>query len=113
MKKPKRGEVYYINLPAPKENDVVTCGSRPCVVVSNNIGNAHSGIVMVVPIKGNSKSRLPTHAQIELQFPCVAMCENIMTVGQTDLDRLVGICTHDEMLSIDRCIEVALGIGRR
>jgi len=45
---PKRGEIYWVNLDPTIGSE--TQKTRPCLIVSNDIGNEMSPIVMVAPI---------------------------------------------------------------
>jgi len=44
----KRGDVYWINLDPTNGSEIKK--TRPCVVVSNDIGNRFSPLITVVPI---------------------------------------------------------------
>ncbi len=48
MLKIKRGDIYNINLDPVKDNE--TGKTRPCVVVSNNIQNQYSPIIIIAII---------------------------------------------------------------
>ena len=59
----KRGDLYYADLDPTigSEQD----GFRPVLVVQNNIGNAHSPTVIIVPLTTKiKKNNLPTHVLI-------------------------------------------------
>ena len=60
----KRGDVYYADLSpvVGSEQD----GTRPVLIVSNDVGNKYSPTIVVVPItsRGMTKKRLPTHVLI-------------------------------------------------
>lgn len=52
----KRGEIYMTDLGEYKTS--VEAGTRPCVIVSNNVGNHYSPFVLVCPLTGVDKRQL-------------------------------------------------------
>lgn len=103
----KRGDIYYIDL-----GDYIGCeqgGIRPCVIVSNDIGNLHSNILTVAPISTKLK-QLPTHQIITLKRLSVIMYEQIRTI---DKSRVLEYMTHlnpYEMELMDQKIKISLGL---
>ena len=60
----KRGDIYYAKL-----NPVVGSeqgGTRPVLIISNDIGNRHSPTVIVAAITSrvHTKAKLPTHTAV-------------------------------------------------
>ena len=61
-----RGDLYFADL----ENQIIgseQAGTRPVVIIQNNIGNYYSPTVIIAPItsKVKIKSKLPTHIILE------------------------------------------------
>ena len=61
----KKGDIYYANLDpiiGSEQN-----GTRPVVVVQNNLGNKYSPTVLIAPLTSKSKKKnyLPTHIEIK------------------------------------------------
>ncbi|MEY8434127.1 type II toxin-antitoxin system PemK/MazF family toxin, partial [Lachnospiraceae bacterium 48-42] len=61
----KRGDVFYAEL-----NPIVGSeqgGTRPVLIISNNIGNRHSPTVIIAAITGRTqtKAKLPTHTEVK------------------------------------------------
>ena len=59
----KRGDIYYAEL-----NPVIGSeqgGTRPVLIISNDIGNKHSTTVIIAAITSrvHTKAKLPTHTQ--------------------------------------------------
>lgn len=96
----KRGDIYYADL-----NPVVGSeqgGTRPVLVISNDIGNKHSPTVIIAAITSRvrKKKKLPTHlylGQIEgLPANSIILFEQLRTI---DKSRLKEHLTHlDEKL---------------
>ena len=110
----KRGEIYYIN----NEANASSVGSeqtnnRPAIIVSNDVGNKHSGIVEIVYLTTQPKKHLPTHVDIYTTTePSTALCEQITTVSKFRLDRYINECSQQEMEDIDRALAISLGLSK-
>lgn len=105
---PKRGDIFYIC----KEH-TVGCeqeAGRPAVIVSNDTGNQHASIVMVVYLTTRTKNPLPTHVQLVAKALSTALCEQITTVSKDRLGGYIRTCSDREMCYIDEALMRALGI---
>lgn len=105
----KRGDIVYLkNSAYLMAVGHIQGGQRPMLVVSNDVGNKHSQIVICVPLTTN-RTRLdfPTHVLIN---DSVALCEQIFTFNQSVIDRKVGFASKEEMQKINTCLAVSLGM---
>jgi mRNA interferase MazF len=92
-------------------------GQRPCIVVSNNVGNYYSPVVTVVPITAKlDKKDIPTHLLLEaskydLKSNSIALVEQIRT-----LDRSRLLVKHSKYLmredvdKLNHLLKVQLGL---
>lgn len=55
---PEQGDIVYIDFNPTKGHEQI--GKRPAVVISNNVFNIHTKMIIVCPITSNEKS-FPTH----------------------------------------------------
>ena len=109
----KRGDVYYADLSPVVGSE--QGGTRPVLIIQNNIGNKYSPTVIVVAITSKiDKSKVPTHASIGkdkgLTENSVALLEQIRTI---DKQRLTDKITHlndDLMEKVDDALKISLGI---
>lgn len=107
----KRGQIWYADLGNTYDGSVQG-GKRPIVIVSNNKGNYYSPILLVVPItSSNTKHSLPTHVDIQLKAPSIALCEQILTINKKSLISFEGVIGEDKMKKIDECLKISLGLG--
>ena len=112
----KRGQVYLVHLGFSTDN--VQGGTRPAIIVSNDIGNACSDILTVIPLTTKEKSRQPTHVSFVFNSRFnTALCEQITTIPNTSIHRnpdstvaLMGTVPSAIMARIDKAILIALGI---
>lgn len=89
---PKIGEIYALQFDGAGS---VQSGWRPGVVFQNNIGNAHSPNVVVLPLTTNLKKRdMPTHVVLSatdsgLIRDSMVLCENPQCVPKESLGRYI------------------------
>ena len=112
-KRIKRGDIYYANLTHGVGSEQKGC--RPVLIVSNNIGNAHSPTVIIVPITGNPrKNPIPTHVEIPrsscLGSDSLALIEQIRTIDRLRLRGYIGRAGAELMSQIDTALAVGIGL---
>lgn len=119
---PQRGDIWFANL-GTRPNSSVQGGTRPVIIVSNNIGNAHSDTVNVVPMTRHlKKPELPCHTKLypnsitdthQLLDTSMVLAEQIATISKYALRNYVGhISDADVMQRIDAAVAAQLGIER-
>jgi mRNA interferase MazF len=109
----KKGEIYYANLLPSIGSEQQ--GTRPVLIIQNDVGNEHSNTVIVAMITGKAKKPLPTHVllnNIECGLPenSVVMLEQIQTLDKQRLGSFVGYVSADVMNRIDKAALCSLGI---
>ena len=103
-----KGDIYFCNL--SKTQGSVQSGGRFCIVVSNNTGNLYSPTVMVVPCTTKKKHNLPTHFDIMLDKNSTVLCESILTIDKTQIERYYGRLSAEELTELNRRLIIALGL---
>ena len=110
----KRGQVWLADL-----SSAVGCeqgGIRPVLIISNNIGNSKSPVVIVAPITTKiGKKRLPTQVFVEkgygLAYDSMIQCEQIKTIDKQRLSYLLAEIKPIWLLNaIDKAIKISLGV---
>lgn len=108
----KRGQIWYTNL-APVVGSEQG-GLRPVLIVSNDIGNKHSPVVIAAPITTKiSKKRLPTQTIIKgcgLIAESMVMCEQVRTIDKTRIKGYVGTITQEYQMEINRALKISMGV---
>lgn len=110
---PRRMEVWFAELPMD-ETTSIQGGSRPVLVISNDIVNARSTNVTVAPITSHLKHlEMPTHVVIRnlRERSSMILAEQIMTVDKKKLIRRIGDCKEMEA-EIEKALMEQIGIGR-
>ena len=110
----KRGDIYYAEL-----NPVVGSeqgGTRPVLIISNDIGNRHSPTVIIAAITGKvqTKAKLPTHTQVKnfegLDKDSIVLLEQIRTVDKKRLKQYMGIMPAEAMARVDKALAISLAM---
>lgn len=110
---PKRMDIWYAHL---RENTGTSVqeGSRPVLVISNDMANKNSDVVTVIPLTSQMKRiELPTHCIIHdlLDEDSVVLAEQITAIPKWRLHRKLCSCTDEVQVSeIERAVKVQLGL---
>lgn len=109
----RRGDVYIADL------DPVTGseqgGTRPVVVLQNNMGNKHSPTVIVSPFTSEiKKKQLPTHVYVSnsncLEVNSMAMLEQVRVLDKQHLKEYLGYLSRYDMDRLDEALRISLGL---
>lgn len=112
----KRGEIYFAELGDGVGSEQK--GTRPVVIIQNDIGNKHSGTVIVAALTSEikSKPKLPTHYYIRsndgLYKDSVVMLEQIRTIDKTRIVCYVGQVSQSQLDGIDKALKLSVGLMR-
>ena len=113
----KRGDIYYADL-----NPVVGSeqgGTRPVLVISNDIGNKHSPTVIIAAITSrvHTKAKLPTHTAIKdfegLNKDSIILLEQIRTIDKKRLREHIGMLDSQQILTADNALLISLGLDKK
>ena len=110
----KRGDIFYADLSPVVGSE--QGGTRPVLIVQNDMGNRHSPTVIAAAITSQmNKAKLPTH--IELIGPTVGLTKNsvvlleqIRTIDKRRLREHMGRLDADTMDQVDQAIAVSFGL---
>lgn len=109
-----RGQMYYANLDPVIGSE--QGGTRPVLVIQNNVGNSFSPTIIIAPITTRVKKlRQPTHIGIPPYFglpqSSMAMLEQIRTIDKSRLGDYVGCLDDDVMDYIDEALGISIGLN--
>lgn len=115
MNIPKRGEVYFIRIPAGSTTIHEIKFSRPGVIVSTDElnGDLHTVNVVFLSTAAAERHDIPAdrHPQVFTGKPSAAICEQVTTVDESRLGSLICRLTDEEMESIDSALLHCLGLS--
>ncbi len=84
--------------------------NRPFVVISNDIGNFYSNILLVCPLTTRHKKEyLPTHVDIRYNNS-VVLCEQIFTINQSNCLYITSIVKAEEKNKINDALKASLDL---
>ena len=106
----QKGDIYYANLDGTIGSE--QGGTRPVVVIQNNVGNKHSPTVIVATMTSKDKPHLPTHVVVREGVPkkSLILCEQIRTIDKSRLIDKIGTISSETMVKVDKAIMVSFGI---
>jgi len=110
MQKIKRGQIWWQKISYQIPQKGIQEGVRPVIVVSNDVNNKFSPVITVVPTTTVDKKELPTHVKLELEKPCVALCEQVKTIPIENLQNFIGVLNEEKMTEIDAGLLTQLGL---
>jgi mRNA interferase MazF len=111
----KRGDIYYADL-----SPVIGCeqgGTRPVVIVQNNVGNRHSPTVIAAAITSKQdKTSLPTHINVKaescgLAKDSVVLLEQIRTIDKQRLRERTGCLTKEDIKKLNNALNISFGLN--
>ena len=111
----KRGEVFYADLSPVIGSE--QGGTRPVVIVQNNVGNRHSPTVIAAAITSKQdKNALPTQIAIKgascgLAVDSVVLLEQIRTIDKKRLKEKTGCLDAEDLLKINHGLNISFGLG--
>lgn len=111
----KRGDIFYADLSPVIGSE--QGGTRPVLVIQNDVGNKFSPTVIVAAITSQiNKAKMPTHIEIGahefgLLKDSVILLEQVRTIDKRRLKEKLGKL-NDELLSkVDEALEISFGIS--
>jgi mRNA interferase MazF len=113
----KRGDVLLVDL-----NPVVGSeqgGSRPVLVIQNDIGNKYSPTIIVAAITACvTKTGMPTHVLISqeiagLSRESLVLTEQIRTIDKKRVIQKIGTLPDELMVMVDKALFISLGLFKK
>lgn len=111
----KRGEVFYADLSPVIGSE--QGGTRPVVIVQNDVGNRHSPTVIAAAITSKQdKSSLPTHIPIKgdscgLAKDSVVLLEQIRTIDKKRLKEKTGCLDKTDIAKVNQALNISFGLS--
>ncbi|MCQ4794179.1 type II toxin-antitoxin system PemK/MazF family toxin [Anaerofustis stercorihominis] len=109
----RRGDIYKANLNPYRGSE--QGGTRPVIVLQNNVGNYFSSTLVVAPLtsKVYNKKNIPTHYVIKnvpkLDEESLVLLEQITTIDKERIIEYIGKVPKEDMTGIEEAIKISLG----
>ena len=110
----KRGDVFFADLSPVVGSE--QGGTRPVLIIQNDIGNRFSPTVIVAAITAQiQKAKLPTHVEISaekygFERDSVILLEQLRTIDKSRLTDRITHLDDDLMEKVDIALEISLGL---
>ena len=106
---PQKGEIYWVDLNPTKGGE--TRKRRPGLIVSNNIGNEFSKVVMIAPITSNVSRIYPTEAKAVVDGKkAKVMLHQCRAVDKSRLSKKLGEVDLNTMVEVEKAIEIVFAL---
>ena len=107
-------EIFSMEEYPKHKNGSVQGGTRPVVVLQNDIGNRYASTVIVAKITSQiNKANIPTHVKIKkdgLKNESVIMLEQIATLDKKDLLTKVDSLDFRELRAVEKALKISMGL---
>ena len=110
----RRGTLFYADLDPVVGSE--QGGTRPVLVLQNNVGNSFSPTVVTAAITSRrDKTNLPTHVSLEnvpgLAPTSLLLLEQLRTIDRKRLRGYIGCINKEKMLEVNAALAISVGIG--
>ncbi len=106
----KRGEIWWVNFEPSIEGELRN--QRPAIIVSNNAANQFLNRVQVVPLTSHVSRLYPCESYVTLRGQrSKAMADQITTVSKKLLVNRAGSASRNELMGVERAINIQLDLG--
>lgn len=111
-----KGDIFYADLGETLGSE--QSGTRPVIIVQNDVGNKYSPTVIIVPLTKKIRRKLnqPTHYWLrpfgKIRYDSIILVEQLRVIDKQRLKEKIGVLNSQTMLEIDQKIKVALGIDK-
>lgn len=110
----KRGDIFYADLSPVVGSE--QGGTRPVLVVQNDVGNKYSPTVIAAAITSRiNKAKLPTHIEIDaerygLNKDSVILLEQVRTIDKKRLREKIGRLDEVQMIKVNDALSISFGL---
>ena len=109
-----RGDIFYADLSPVVGSE--QGGTRPVLVVQNDVGNKYSPTVIAAAITSKiNKAKLPTHIEIDaarygLNKDSVILLEQVRTIDKKRLREKIGKLDDIQMIKVNDALSISFGL---
>lgn len=106
---PKKGDIYWVSLNPSLGSE--TKKTRPCLVISNDIGNEKSGVVIVAPITSSVNKVYPFEVALSVDGKNgKAMVNQCRAIDKSRLKKKIGKVDDAILNEVHIAIKIVFGL---
>ena len=108
----KRGDIFWASIPHDPQNRHAQHGTRPVIVISNDMCNKHSPVIIVLPLTTQSDKYYYIHPPIVGQDgrKSYALTEQPKVLEKDRLGAFVRQASTSEIVKLDEALLLSLGM---
>lgn len=111
VQKFKRGQIWWYS-DSTNYDGHVQGGTRPIIIISNDIANEKEQVLIGMPCTTAEKSPIPCNTTFIMNgITNTALGTNIRSINPTRLTEYIGMCDEELMRKINECIAISLGLA--
>lgn len=114
-KKIIRGAIFYADLDPIIGSEQK--GTRPILILQNDIGNKYSPTTMIAPItsKEYKGRKQPTHVKVKqfdkLRPNSIILLEQVRTIDKSRIKGFIDMLDKSQMKEVEKALKISFGIG--
>ena len=114
-KKIIRGAIFYADLDPIIGSEQK--GTRPVLILQNDIGNKYSPTTMIAPItsKEYKGRKQPTHVKVKhfdkLRPNSIILLEQVRTIDKSRIKGFIDMLDKSQMKEVEKALKISFGIG--
>ena len=107
---PKKGEVYWVSLDPTQGNEIQK--TRPGLIISNDMGNEHTNVVIIAPITSNSSRVYQVEARAIIDGKkAKIMPQQCRAVDKSRLGEKIEMVEKEVMLDVERALKTVFDLS--
>ena len=104
---PQRGEIWWVAEDPTLGSEIAK--TRPCLVLSADVVNAHRRTVVVIPLSSSPMPHPPIQVSIQCQgHPAVAVIDQIRAISKQRLRSVIGRASAAELDAVESTLKQIL-----
>lgn len=108
-----RGDILMVNLEPVRGSE--QGGTRPVVVIQNDVGNQYSPVIIVAAITSKVKKIFDIHVRVSsheggLTCESIVLLNQIRTIDRRRIIRKTGAFSADTMEKVDAALRISLDL---